>query len=145
MTWRVPTCASDLIGERLFCRFIYLVFFVVFRLTVFFNKILKNFCLPARHAVIVDCEAGIRERCGALLFALNKETAAKVNRRRFLSLTFFWIYLKFGYLLGDVAKIRWPEDDDVARSRKTTDLGLLTQAITESTAKNDRGRNIDIS
>ena len=125
--------------------FYLLSFFVVFRVTVFFNKTLKNFCLPARHAVIVDCEAGIRERRGALLFALNKENAAKVNRRRFLSLTFFWIYLKFGYLSGDVAEIRWPADDDVARSRKPTDLGLLTQAITESTARNDRERNVDIS
>ena len=45
---------------------------------------------------------------------------------------------------GDVAKIRRSVPGDVARSRKLTDLGLLKQEITKSTAKNDRGRNIDI-
>ena len=35
-------------------------------------------------------------------------------------------------------------DEDVARSRKPTYLGLLTQEITESTVRNDHGRNVDI-
>ena len=59
--------------------------FVVFVLTI---KILVNFTY-LRRAVIVDREARIRERRGALLFALKEESAAKVNQRRFLSFTFF--------------------------------------------------------
>ena len=59
--------------------------FVVFLLTI---KILVNFTY-LRRAVIVDREARIRERRGALLFALKEESATKVNRRRFLSFTFF--------------------------------------------------------
>ena len=61
-----------------------------------------------RRAVIFDREVRIRERRGALLFALNEESAAKVNRRRFLSSTLFSIYLIVNYLAGDVAEIRWP-------------------------------------
>ena len=57
--------------------------FVVFLLTI---KILVNFTY-LRRAVIVDCKARIRERRGALLFALKEESAAKRNRRRFLSFT----------------------------------------------------------
>ena len=67
-----------------------------------------------------------------------------MNRRRFLHFTFSVINIKVIYLAGDVAEIRWPKEDDVARSRKPTDLGLLTQEITESTARNDRGRKVDI-
>ena len=72
-----------------------------------------------RRAVIFDREARIRERRGALLFALNKESAAKVNRRRFLSLTFFWIYLKDLITLH----VTWLTsdgrgDDDVAQSQE---------------------------
>ena len=61
-----------------------------------------------RRAVVFYREARIRERRGALLFALNEESAAKVNRRRFLHLPFFLISLKVSYLAGDVAEIRWP-------------------------------------
>ena len=53
-----------------------------------------------RRAVIVDREARIRERRGALLFALKEESAAEVNRRKFLSFTFFWLYLTVDYLAG---------------------------------------------
>ena len=70
-------------------------------------KILVNFTY-LRRAVIVDCEARIRERRGTLLFALKEEYAAKVNRRRFLSFTFFLLYLTVDYLAGDVAEIRRP-------------------------------------
>ena len=45
---------------------------------------------------------------------------------------------------GDVAEIRRSVPGDVARSRKLTDLGLLTQEITKSMARSDRGRNVDI-
>ena len=61
-----------------------------------------------RRAVIFECEVRIRERRGALLFALNEESAAKVNRCRFLSSTLFSIYVIVNYLAGDVAEIRWP-------------------------------------
>ena len=63
--------------------------------------------MQVRRAVIFDCEVRIRERRGALLFALNEESAAKVNRRRFLSSTLFLIYLIVNYLAGDVAEIQW--------------------------------------
>ena len=48
------------------------------------------------------------------------------------------------FAAGDVAEIHGRRDDDVARSRKLTDLGLLTQEITKSTARNDWGKNVDI-
>ena len=72
-----------------------------------------------RRAVIFDYEARIRERRGSLLFALNEESAAKVNRRRFLSLTFFCIYLKELITL----QVTWLKsdgrgDDNVARSQE---------------------------
>ena len=43
VTWQFPTRMSDLTRKRVFCRFISLVFFVVCRVTVFFNKILVTF------------------------------------------------------------------------------------------------------
>ena len=61
-----------------------------------------------RHAVVFYREARIRERRGALFFALNEESMAKVNRRRFLHLSFFVAYLKVSYLSGDMAEIQWP-------------------------------------
>ena len=51
-------------------------------------KILLNFT-QVRRAVLFDHEARIRERRGALLFALDEESAVKVNRSRFLHLPFF--------------------------------------------------------
>ena len=61
--------------------------------------------MQASHAVIFYCKARIIERRGALLFALNEESAAKVNHRRFRHLLFFVIYFKVTYLSGDVAEI----------------------------------------
>ena len=53
------------------------------------TKILLNSTyLRRRRAVIFDHEARIRERRGALLFAVDEESTAKVNRRRFLNLPF---------------------------------------------------------
>ena len=44
---------------------------------------------------------------------------AKVNRCKFLSLTFFWIYLKeFITFSGDVAESDGRGDDDVAQSQE---------------------------
>ena len=53
-------------------------------------KIFLNFT-QERRAVVFYREARIRERRGTLLFALDEESAAKVNRRRFLHLPFFVI------------------------------------------------------
>ena len=86
--------------------------FVVFVLTI---KILVNFAY-LRRAVIVDHEARIRERRGALLFALKEESAAKVNRRRFLSFTLFRLSLTVDYLAVTWRKSDGRREGDVARS-----------------------------
>ena len=81
---------------RAFCHFVrsFLSFFLLVGQIISsdsrFIKIILNFRLPGqvRRAAIFDCKAKIRERRGALLFALSKESAAKMNRRRFRHLTF---------------------------------------------------------
>ena len=72
MTWRFSTRASDLTGKRLFCHFILPFSFILF------HRLAPFTCRFVYFRFVVSSLSLIRERRGALLLALNEESAAKV-------------------------------------------------------------------